>query len=91
MASNLDTVILFADACETFTAEILPMVQEQYEQDGIPDIPARSEAWSNFVDGLHCDEQISDWQANNWSHHPSSDDNAPRSYGWSGNAWPISY
>jgi len=91
MASQIDTVILFADACETFTTEILPMIQEQFEQDGIPDIPARSEAWSNFVDGLSQDGQISEWQANNWSHHPSSDDNAARSYGWTGKPWPINY
>jgi len=70
MASQLDTVILFADACETFTTEILPMVQEQYEHDGIPDIPARSEAWSAWTDNLHRDEQISDWQVSNWDHPP---------------------
>ena len=68
MASNLDTVILFADACDTFTTEILPMIQEQYEQDGIPDIPARCEAWNNWIDGLNQDDQISDWQVENWSH-----------------------
>ncbi len=68
MASQLDTVILFADACETFTTEILPMIQEQYEQDGIPDYPARCEAWNNWTDALCTDEQISDWQYSNWSH-----------------------
>jgi hypothetical protein len=73
MASQLDTVTLFDDAVQQFTDCILPMVQEEYEQDGIPDIPARSEAWSNFVDGLHCNDEISDWQANNWGHHPCSD------------------
>ena len=91
MASNLDHVITFDQACEQFTDCILPMVQEEYEQDGIPDIPARSEAWSNFVDGLHCNDEISDWQANNWSHHPCTDDNQPRSYGWTGKPWPINY
>ena len=68
MASQLDTVILFADACETFTTEILPMIQEQYEQDGIPDIPARCEGWNNWTDSLCKNEQISDWQYSNWSH-----------------------
>ena len=68
MASNLDTVILFADACDTFITEILPMIQESEQRLGHVDIPARSEAWSNFVDGLHCDEQISDWQVENWEH-----------------------
>jgi hypothetical protein len=73
MASQLDTVITFDQACDQFTDCILPSVQKQFEQDGEPDIPARSEAWSNYVDSLHCDEQISDWQAQNWSHHPCSD------------------
>ena len=68
MASNIPTVILFADACDTFITEILPMIQDQYEQDGIPDIPARCEAWNNWTDSLCKDEQISDWQYMNWSH-----------------------
>jgi|TARA_R110002051_G_scaffold274858_1_gene335555 hypothetical protein len=68
MASNIPTVILFADACDTFITEILPMIQEQYEQDGIPDIPARCESWNNWTDSLCKDEQISDWQYENWPH-----------------------
>ena len=68
MASQLDTVILFADACETFTTETLPMIQESEQRLGHVDTVARSEAWSNYVDSLHSDEQISDWQANNWEH-----------------------
>ena len=35
---------------------------------GHVDIPARSEAWSNYVDALHSDEVISDWQVSNWEH-----------------------
>ena len=70
MASQLDTVILFADACETFTTEILPVIQEQYEQDGEPDWPARCETWSNWTDSLCENNQISDWQCENWSHPP---------------------
>ena len=73
MASNLPTVITFAQACETFTLEILPMVQEAYEQDGQPDWPARREAWNNWTDSLACDEQISDWQVHNWGHPPCND------------------
>ena len=73
MASQLDTVTLYADAVQQFEDCVLPMIQEQFEQDGEPDIVARSEAWSNYVDSLHCDEQISDWQAQNWSHHPCAD------------------
>ena len=73
MASQLNTVILFADACETFTTEILPMIQERYEQDGIADYPARCEAWNNWTDALASDGQISDWQVHNWGHPACND------------------
>ena len=43
---DISNPILHADACDQFEAEILPFIQEEYEQDGIPDIPARSEAWN---------------------------------------------
>ncbi len=72
MASQLDTVILFADACETFTTEILPMIQES-ERAGHPDIPARCEAWNNWTDSLCSNGQISDWQVHNWGHPPCND------------------
>jgi hypothetical protein len=65
---DISTPILHADACHMFEFEILPMVKEQFEQDGEPDWPARSEAWSNWTDSLCKDGQISDWQYDNWSH-----------------------
>ncbi len=68
MASQLDSVILWSDAVEQFTEMILPMVQQRHERDGEPDIVARSEAWNNYVDALHSDEVISDWQLENWEH-----------------------
>ena len=68
MASNLDTVLTFDQATEQFTDCILPAIQESEQRLGHVDIPARSEAWSNFVDSLHADEQISDWQVANWEH-----------------------
>ena len=70
MASNLPHVMTFAQACEIFTNELLPMIQEHHEQDGEPDISARSEAWNNWTDGLCKDDQISDWQYTNWGHPP---------------------
>ena len=73
MASQLDHVMTFDQACEMFTNEILPMIQEQYEQDGIADYPARREAWNNWTASLACDEQISDWQVHNWGHPPCND------------------
>lgn len=35
----------------------------RYEQDGVPDIPARREAWNNYVDMLHKDGMLTDHQA----------------------------
>ncbi len=60
--------ILHADACAIFEADILPMVQEHFEQDGEPDWPARREAWNNWTDSLCKDRLISDWQYENWTH-----------------------
>ena len=64
---DISNPILHADACNMFEFEILPMVKEHYEQDGIPDWTARWEAWSNFTDGLCKDKLISDWQYENWN------------------------
>jgi len=38
-----------------------------YEADGVPDWPARREAWNNWTDSLCKDYEISDWQYANWS------------------------
>ena len=70
MAQNLPHVMTFAQACERFTAELLPLIQEAYEQDGEPDYPARCEAWNDWTDAMCKDQQISDWQYMNWGHPP---------------------
>jgi len=71
MASNLHTVMTRDEAIEIFDNHILPLVQQGMEQDGVPDIPARSEAFNNWTDAMCKDGQISDWQYENWSHPPS--------------------
>ena len=43
-----------------FEAFILPQVQEQYEQDGIIDGPARREAFNNYTDMLCKDGDITE-------------------------------
>jgi hypothetical protein len=68
MASNLHSVITWEQACEIFEEDILPEVKAHYEQDGVKDIPARSETWNNWTDSLCKNEQISDWQYENWPH-----------------------
>lgn len=50
-----------------FKAYILPGVKAHYEQDGRPDWPARSEAWSYYIDGLCKDGEITGKQYHNWS------------------------
>jgi len=53
------TGITYEEAVEQFREGILPLIVFAYEGDGVPDYPARSEAWSNFVDGLVTDMQAS--------------------------------
>lgn len=52
---------------EMFRDEVLPYVVERYEQDGIPDKPARSEAWNNTVDAYIRDRLLPE-AAGNWTH-----------------------
>ena len=66
--SSLSTVITRDEAIVLFETEVLPYVIEEYEQDGVPDIPARSEAFSNWTDSLCKNGEISDWQYMNWTH-----------------------
>ena len=71
MASNLHTVMTRDEAIEIFDSCILPIVVEEYEQDGRPDEVARRETWNNWTDGLCKDREISDWQYENWTHPDS--------------------
>jgi len=50
-----------------FKEEILPMVKDRYEQDGVIDKPARREAWNNFTDSLCKDGQITLKQYESWN------------------------
>ena len=68
--NNLDYVMTWTAACEMFKHEVLPSVIETYEQDGIEDWPARREGWNNLADALCKNNQISDWQYENWSQSP---------------------
>ena len=68
LLTDLRTVMTWQQASDYFREEILPGVVEHYEQDGIPDGPARRETWNNWTDSLCKDGEISDWQYANWSH-----------------------
>lgn len=57
-------------AVAAFMADVLPDVKAQYEQDGVPDWPARSEAWNNYTDALRKDRQITAKQYDTWTHPP---------------------
>lgn len=45
---------------ERWRLDRLPGVAQKYEQDGVPDIPARSEDFSNWLDGLVRDGEFPD-------------------------------
>lgn len=70
---RLSSVMTRDEAIVQFQEYVLPFVQDEYEQDGRPDWPARREAWNNWTDGLCKDGEISDWQYENWSHPPDCD------------------
>ena len=67
MATNLNKVITYEKAVQIFIDHELPDIQNQYEQDGVPDTIARREHWFNWVDWMNKSGEISDWQAANWS------------------------
>ena len=69
--SSLSTVITRDEAIIRFETELLPLIIEEFEQDEVPDIPARSEAFNNWTDALCKDGEISEWQYNNWTHPDS--------------------
>ena len=52
---------------DVFRDEVLPYVVERYEQDGVPDKPARREAWNDTVDAYIRDRSLPE-AAGNWSH-----------------------
>ena len=49
-----------------FKTEVLPSIAKQYEEDGIPDRPARREAYNNEIDNSHRSGQITDSQVRLW-------------------------
>ena len=56
-----------AEFAAMFREDMLPMIAERYEQDGVPDKPARREAWNNTVDAYILDGLLPE-SAGNWSH-----------------------
>ena len=73
MARDIGNPMLWQQAVDEFTSLVLPVVQRTYERDGVPDNPARCEAWNNWTDSLCKSGIISDWQYKNWSHPPCND------------------
>jgi len=54
------------EALARFKKEVLPGIKQQYEKDGVPDIPARCEAWNDWTDGLMKNKEISLRQYEGW-------------------------
>jgi len=50
----------------SFINFLLPEIKQQYEQDNIKDIPARCEAYNNYVDHLQKAGEITEKQANKY-------------------------
>ena len=66
--SSLPTVITREQAIYGWQQSILPVITEQFEQDGEPDYIARSESFSDYADMLRENGDISEWQCFNWTH-----------------------
>lgn len=58
------------EAVRQWREDTLPLVKQAYERDGRPDLPARSEAWNDWTDGLCKDGVISLRQYERWSAPP---------------------
>jgi len=56
------------EAVAEFKEYVLPQVRAQYERDGVPDWPARREAWNNFTDALQKEGRITARQYDTWDH-----------------------
>ena len=72
MARDIDNPMLWQDAVDIFTNDILPSIPTHH--DGTIDTIASSEEWNNWTDGLCKAGRISDWQYENWSHPPCNED-----------------
>jgi hypothetical protein len=74
MASDLYKVMTWEQAVAEFNDYYMPLVRkEEKRYNNHPDLPMRRESWNNFTDSLCKDEQISDWQYENWSQPPVCD------------------
>jgi hypothetical protein len=51
------------DLAEEWETYCLPIIKEEYEQDGFVDGPARREDWCNFVDAMCRNGDIAEWIA----------------------------
>jgi hypothetical protein len=68
MASDLYSVMTWEQAVAEFNDYYMPVVREQETRYNChPDLPLRRETWNNWTDALCKNEQISDWQYENWS------------------------
>lgn len=56
-----------SEAFAEFRAQVLPSIVARYERDGVPDKPARREAWNNHVDSL-IREGVLPERAEHWTH-----------------------
>lgn len=49
-----------------YLERVFPGVTRKYEADGVPDWPARREAWNNLVDQLQKNRQVTEEDAKTW-------------------------
>lgn len=54
------------EAEREFREQVLPVIRDEYEQDGCIDRPARVEAWNNYTDALCKEGRITSQQYFSW-------------------------
>jgi hypothetical protein len=54
-------------AINNFVETVFPDIRKKESLMEKVDMPLRREVWNVYVDSLHRDGQITDWQASNWN------------------------
>lgn len=56
------------EAVRIFKRHDMAFIRERYEKDGVPDWPARRDAWNDFTDYLQREGKITMRQYETWTH-----------------------
>ncbi len=55
------------EAIQQFRDYVLPEIKKEHEKDGLIDLPARRQAWNDYIDALQKNGRITVQQAATWT------------------------